>query len=124
MFLQSIALERWVFIGQFFQLMFISQPNIQRYIFWEIDSIVENKEDSKKKRKKRKKEMYQLCQSVQLRVEWLNEKFVYFIDRNCYLWDVNQFVVGWNSPVERVPHNDECFMICHDTYSWLDDMNT
>jgi hypothetical protein len=50
--------------------------------------------------------------------------FLYLIDRKRYLWDVNQFIERWNSPVERVPHDKHRFMICHNAYSWLDGMKT
>ena len=48
----------------------------------------------------------------------------YLIDINCYLWDVNQFIVRWNSPVERIPRNYYCFVVCHNSYCWLDEMKT
>ena len=33
------------------------------------------------------------------------KEILYLIDRKRYLWDVNQFIERWNSPVERIPRN-------------------
>jgi len=48
--------------------------------------------------------------------------FILFTLRNYYLWDVNQFVERWNSPVKWIPRNEYRFMIFHDAYCWLDTM--
>jgi len=47
---------------------------------------------------------------------------LYLIDRKYYLWDVNQFIERWNSPVERIPRSEYRFMIRNDAYCWLYDM--
>jgi len=49
---------------------------------------------------------------------------LYLTYRIYYLWDVNQFIERWNSPVERIPHSVYIFMVCHDAYCWLYEMKT
>jgi len=36
--------------------------------------------------------------------------FIIFTLRNCYLWDVNQFIERWNSPVKWIPRNDNILL--------------
>jgi len=45
------------------------------------------------------------------------------IDKKCYLWDVNQFIERWKSPVERIPRIEYCFLVGHDAYCWLTEVN-
>ena len=46
------------------------------------------------------------------------------IDGNFYLWDVNQFIERWNSPVERIPRDYYRFVIFHDPDCWLAEIKT
>ena len=68
---------------------------------------------------------YRLKQTVKLKKNIRTFTTVFFIfvtNKNFYLWDVNQFIQRWNCPVERIPRMEQCFVICHDAYCWLDGM--
>jgi len=87
---------------------------IWRSIDWRFDSEAE-----------RKKGLYLDCSNIKLMIIKENSTRIVSVRvRNCYLWDINQFIVRWNGPVERIPHNEQCFVVCHHAYCWLDSMET
>jgi len=52
----------------------------------------------------------------------LSKILIILIDRNFYLWDINQLIERWNRPVERIPRGEHCFVVCKNSDCWLDEM--
>jgi len=115
-------LDQESFIAKFFPLS-LCRPNDQRSVVAQRLGKLMNKIGQKERRKE-----------IYIKNIWINSIYstitTIWIDRgefclrNSYLWDVNQLIERWNSPVERIPRHCHSFMICHDTYCWLDDMKT
>lgn len=109
-----------VFIPNSLYLLIVSHPtNQQKYSILNWEGFGKIKIQNERKEWIKKK--YCIKKFTKKRIIWKYKKnykkeqmkiVSLLIDVNSYLWSDNQFVVRWNTPVERIPRNYHQLLIC------------